>query len=292
MARRAWQRLLARAGARSDRRFVPEARPAVADSEPGDVHRRARQRDHDGDLLPRSCPWRDERPLVRRVDRGLALADRAVRELRRSDRRGARQGPGQRAARDEHDDECDPARRAVGPRGRTAARRRRGRRGRRHHPRRRRDHRGRRLGRRVGDHRRVGAGHPRVRRRPLGRHGWHEAALRPPRDRGDAGARQVVSRPDDRTRRGRRAPQDAERDRAQHPALGSDDHLRRGGRDLAPVCDLCGHADVADRPDRVARRADPDDDRRSALRDRDRRHGPTRAAERACDVGARRRGVG
>ena len=38
--------------------------------------------------------------------------------------------------------------------------------------------RGRRLGRRGGDHRRVGAGHPRERRRPLGRHRRHAGALR------------------------------------------------------------------------------------------------------------------
>ena len=47
------KRLLARARARGDPRLVPEARPAAAAQEPGDVHRRARQRDHDGDLRPR-----------------------------------------------------------------------------------------------------------------------------------------------------------------------------------------------------------------------------------------------
>ena len=48
--------------------------------------------------------------------------------------------------------------------------------------------------------------------------GWHEAPVRPARDRGDAGARQVLPRSHDRARRGRRAAQDAQRDRAQHPA--------------------------------------------------------------------------
>ena len=48
---------------------------------------------------------RHGRSLVRRRDRRLALADRAVRELRRGDRRGARQGAGERAARDAHDDQ-------------------------------------------------------------------------------------------------------------------------------------------------------------------------------------------
>ena len=115
---------------------------------------------------------------------------------------------------------------------------------RRGHPRRRRDHRGRRLGRRVGDHGRVGAGDPRGRRRPLGGDRRHAAALGPARDRGHPGARQVVPRPDDRARRGRRAPQDAERDRAQHPARRADDHLPRRGRHAAPVRDLRRHADL------------------------------------------------
>ena len=51
-------------------------------------------------------------------------------------------------------------------------------RGRRHGPLRRRDHRGRRLGQRVGHHRRVRAGDPRERRRPLGRHRRHHGGLR------------------------------------------------------------------------------------------------------------------
>ena len=131
---------------------------------------------------------------------------------------------------------------ARGRRAPTCRGRRRRRRGGRGHPRRRRDHRGRRLGRRVGDHRRVGAGDPRGRRRPLGRHRRHEAALRPARDRGHAGAGQVVPRPHDRARRGRRAAQDAERDRAQHPARRSHHHLPRRRRDAEAVRDLRRHA--------------------------------------------------
>ena len=105
------ERLLARARARRDPGLVPEARPAPAGAEPGDVHRRARQRDHDRDLLPRARPRARRPALVRRHDRDLALADRAVRELRRGDRRGPRQGPGERAARDAHDDDRAPAQR-------------------------------------------------------------------------------------------------------------------------------------------------------------------------------------
>ena len=85
-----------------------------------------------------------------------------------------------------------------------------GRRGRRRrgggHPRRRHGDRGHRLGRRVGDHRRVGAGDPRVGRRPQRRHRRHPRAQRPDRRRDHPGARQELPRPDDLPGRGRRAP--------------------------------------------------------------------------------------
>ena len=60
-----------------------------------------------------------------------------------------------------------------------------------------------------------------------------------------------VPRPDDRARRGRRTAEDAERDRAQHPARRPDDHLHARGRHAAAVRDLLGRAAV----DRRARRA-------------------------------------
>ena len=60
---------------------------------------------------------------------------------------------------------------------------------------------------------------------------------------------------------------------------------------LRPYAIYAGHAPLADRPGRAARRADPDHDRRAALGDRHRRHGPARAAQRARDVGPGRRGV-
>ncbi len=136
------ERLLARARPRGDPGLVPEARPAAAAEEPGDVHRRARQRDHDRDLLQGPRAGERQPALVRRRDRDLALADRPLRELRRGDRRRPRQGAGQRAARDPDDDDgASPlARRA--PRGdrraRAAEGRHRGRRGGDDHPRRRR----------------------------------------------------------------------------------------------------------------------------------------------------------
>ena len=44
-----------------------------------------------------------------------------------------------------------------------------------------------------------------------------------------------LPRPHDRARRGRRPPQDPERDRAQHPARGADPRVPGGGRDAAAV---------------------------------------------------------
>ena len=125
-----------------------------------------------------------------------------------------------------------------------APRRRRRRRGRRGDPRRRHRDRGHRLGRRVGDHRRVGAGDPRGRRRPL---------ARSPAARACSSDRIVVEitqepgkslpRPHDRAGRGRRAAQDAERDRARHPARRPDADLPGRRRRAAPVRALRRHAE-------------------------------------------------
>ncbi len=162
--------------------------------------------------------------------------------------------------------------------------------GRRDHPRRRRHRRGHRHRRRVGDHRRVGPGHPRVGRRPLRRHRRHAGAVgRDRRPRHDP-RRRDLPRPHDRARRGREPPEDAERDRARHPARGADDHLPARDRDAAALRRLLGRGAVGDRPHRAARLPDPDDDRRPALRDRHRRHGPPRAAQRARHERPRRRG--
>ena len=55
-------------------------------------------------------------------------------------------------------------------------------------------------------------------------------------DHAEAG--RELHRPDDRARRGRQPAEDAERDRAEHPARGVDDHLRVRGRDAAAAGDL------------------------------------------------------
>ncbi len=171
----------------------------------------------------------------------LAVADGGLRQPRRSARRGARQGPGRDAARDAHRDRRAPARRRREAGLGAAARRRRGRRGRRADPRRRDRDRGHRLGRRVRGHRRVGAGDPRVRRRPQRGHRRHARAQRPDRGRDHPGAGPELPRPHDRAGRGRRAAQDAERDRARDPARRPDADLPRGGRDAAAVRRLRRH---------------------------------------------------
>ena len=89
---------------------------------------------------------------------------------------------------------------------------------------------------------------------------------------------------------GAASPEDAERDRAQHPVGGSDDHLPAGGGVAAAVRDLFERRAVDHRAGRVARVSHPHDDRRVALGDRYRGHGSARATQRAGDVGSRRRG--
>ena len=95
-----------------------------------------------------------------------------------------------------------------------------------------------------------------------------------------------VPRPHDRARRGRRPAEDAERDRPDDPARRPDDHLPAGGRDAAAVRHLLRRRADDHRARRPARVPHPDDDRRAALGDRHRRHGPPGAAQRAGDVAA------
>ncbi len=167
------------------------------------------------------------------------------------------------------------------PSGELASRRRVRRARRRADPRRRRDHRRHRLRRRVGHHRRVGTGHPRVGRRPFRRDGWHACAVRPDHRAHHVEAGRDVPRPHDRARRRRRAAEDAERDRAQHPAGRTHAHLPARGRDAPAVRDLLARGPVAHRAGRVARVPDPHDDRRVVVGDRHRGNGPARAAQRA-----------
>ena len=170
-------------------------------------------------------------PALHRPGGLLALVHGALRELRRGDGRGPRQGPGREPAPDPGgDDGAAHPRRRAGDRGRErAAQGRRGAGdGRRDHPGRRRDHRGCRERRRVGHHRGVGARDPRVRRRPLGGHRRHARAVGLDRGAHHLQPGQQLPRPHDRPGGGRGAAEDAERDRAQHPAGGAEPGVPAG----------------------------------------------------------------
>ena len=109
-------------------------------------------------------------------------------------------------------------------------------------------------------------------------------------------SRRGLPRPHDRHGRGRQAAEDAERDRAQHPAGGVHHHLPARHRHPVAVLRLQrerrrpGHAGDGDGAGRSPRLPHPDDDRRTPVRDRDRRHGPDAPGERHRHVGPRRRG--
>ena len=199
---------------------------------------------------------------LRVPDHPVAVVHGAVRQLRRSGRRRPRQGAGRRAAPPAHRDAGQAARPA--PIRRTIklvaehqpeGRRRRPGRSRRHHPVRRRGDRRHRLGQRGGDHRRIGAGHPRVRRRPLGRHRRHAGAVRLDPRAHHGGAGLDLPRPHDQAGRRRRAAEDAERDRAQHPAGRPDHHLRVRDRDDPELRRLCRRHDLGRRPGGAVRDA-------------------------------------
>ena len=220
--------------------IVRQARSPPPDPQPGDVHRRARLGDHHRYRHPGGVPRRRHTLWFTAVvsfwlwltvifaniaeavaeGRGKAQAD----TLRATPHDHARPSP-HRHRRDR-----------GGARLRAPARRPRARERGRGDPRRRRRRRGCRLGRRVGHHRRVGPRDPRGRRRSLGRDRRHPAAVRRAGGAGHPGAGQVVPRPHDRPGRGRRAAQDAERDRAQHPAGRAHDRVRGGHRHPGAVC--------------------------------------------------------
>ncbi len=119
----------------------------------------------------------------------------------------------------------------------------------------------------------------------------HPGPLRSDRRRDHPGAGAELPRPDDRPGRGGGAAKDAERDRAQHPARRAHAGLPRGRRRPATLRRVLRHRRLGRHPDRAAGRPDPDHDRRPALGDRDRRHGPPRPPQRARSLGARGRGV-
>ena len=86
------------------------------------------------------------------------------------------------------------------------------------------------------------------------------------------------------------AAEDAQRDRAEHPAGQPDHRVPDGDGHPAAVRDLLRRRAVPDRAGRAAGLPDPDHHRRAALGDRHRRHGPAGAAQRAGHVRPRGRG--
>ena len=173
--------------------------------------------------------------------------------------------------------------------------RRRAGRSRRRHPARRRSHRRRGLGRRERHHRRIGAGGARVRRRLLGRDRRHPRAV------GLAGGAhrrepgRVLPGPHDRHGGKRQAPEDAQRDRADHPAGGADHRVPDRHGDAAALLDLrgrggrCRHRGVAHRAGGAAGVPDPDHHRRPAVGRRRGRHEPHDAGQRDRHLGPRGR---
>ena len=169
-----------------DPRQLPQAGPARAAPQPGDLRGRDRQRLHVVPVLPRSLDVVDERERVRRPGRPSSSGRRSCSPTspRRWPKAGARHRPPRSARRARETmahrrlpdgtveevsssvldvgDECI----VVGRRGDPVGRRR----DRRH-----------RVGRRVGDHRRVGSRDPGVGWRPLRGHRRHPRPVR--RDR-------------------------------------------------------------------------------------------------------------
>jgi K+-transporting ATPase ATPase B chain len=137
-------------------------------------------------------------------------------------------------------------------------------------PRRRHRRRRDRVGRRVRDHRRVRPGHPRVGRRPFGRHGRHARPLRSDRRRDHVESGRDLPRPDDRARRRRLASKDPERNRSLDPPRRPVHRLSRRDRDAPALRPLREGRRDDSRSDRPARVSHPDDDRGAALGDRHR----------------------
>ena len=101
--------------------------------------------------------------------------------------------------------------------------------------------RGHRGGQRGRDHRRIRAGHSRKRRRSQRRHRRHHGHLRPHQGAHHRQSGRDLPRPHDRAGRRRAAAEDAQRNRAQHPARRPDDHFHAGVREPLSVRALWRH---------------------------------------------------
>ncbi len=126
------------------------------------------------------------------------------------------------------------------------------------------------------------AGNPRGGRRSFGSDRRHARAERRDRRAHHGEPRRDVSRPHDRAGGRRGAAEDAERDCAEYSARWADDHLSACGGYAAAVRHLLRRAADGVCADLAAGVPDPDDDRRAALGHRNRGHGSPGAAQRAC----------
>ena len=93
-----------------------------------------------------------------------------------------------------------------------------------------------------------------------------------------------LPRPHDPARRRGQAPENPQRDRAVDPALGADHRVLARGCHAPAVRDLLRRPGSDGDTGRPPRLPDPDDDRRLALGDRNRGHGPRDALQRARHV--------
>ena len=110
-------------------------------------------------------------------------------------------------------------------------------------------------------------------RRPFRRHRRHTGAVRLDLRAHHRGAGLDLPRPYDQAGGRRRAAEDPERDRAQHSARRSDNHLRVCDGDDPELCRLCRRHNLRGHPGRTVRDADPDHHWRTTVSDRHRRHG-------------------
>ncbi len=97
---------------------------------------------------------------------------------------------------------------------------------------------GHRHGRRIGDHRGIGAGHPRIRRRPQRRDRRHPRALRQDRRPRHGESGRKFPGPHDQPGGGRQPPEDPERDRPDHPAVRAQRDFPGGDLHLEILRDL------------------------------------------------------
>ena len=161
-------------------------------------------------------------------------------------------------------------------------------------PRRRRGHRGRRLGRRIGDHRRIRAGDPRE-RAATARRSPAAPACSPTGSRSGSRpgrARRFLDRMISLVEGAKRqkTPNEIALD---HPARGHDADLpARDGDHPEPSPSMPAARSPAIVLIALFVTPDPDHHRRAAVRDRHRRHGPAGEVQRARDVRTRGRGRG